>query len=77
MATAKTRINISVSRRTRDALKHLAKLDEVPVATKAARLIEEALELEEDRYLSAIADKRLSQKNIRWMSHEEVWGSTK
>ena len=77
MATSKTRINISVSKSTRDALKHLAKRDQEPVATKAGELLEFALELEEDRVLSAIADERLKNHKSRWLSHEEVWGKKK
>ena len=77
MATIKHRINISVSKNTRDALKHLAKRDQEPVATKAGELLEFALEIEEDRILSAIADKRLKNHTGRWLSHEEVWGKKK
>ena len=73
MATAKTRINISVSKRVRDDLRALAKRDQEPLATKAARLIEEALELEEDRALSALAEERLKSHKGRWISHDEVW----
>ena len=76
MATAKTRINISVSKDMRDVLRALAKRDELPVASKATHLIEQALELEEDRYFSKLADDRL-KKNTRWLTHEEVWGKKK
>ncbi|HEY4474104.1 MAG TPA: toxin-antitoxin system, antitoxin component [Candidatus Paceibacterota bacterium] len=73
MATVKTRINISVSRQTRDTLKALAKRDQMPVATKTADLVEEALELEEDRMLSAIAEERLKGK-VRWIKDsDKVW----
>ena len=77
MATTKQRINISVSKSTHEALKYLAKRDEEPVATKAAYLLEEALELEEDRVLSKIADERLKNYKGPWLSHEEVWGKKK
>ncbi len=77
MATTKDRINISVSKGTRAMIEALAKRDQEPVATKAARLLEEALELEEDRTLSAIADERLKNHKGRWLSHEEVWGKIK
>ena len=73
MATTKTRINVSIPRHTRDALRLLAKRDQQPLATKAARLLEEALELEEDRTLSAIADERLKNHKGRWISHKEAW----
>ena len=74
MATVKTRINISVSKSTRDALKQLAKRDQEPVATKAAELLELALDIEEDRYFGTLANKRLKEHKGRWLSHEEVWG---
>ena len=73
MATSKTRINISVSKRVRDDLKALAKRDQEPVATKAARLLEGALELEEDIFLSRIADERLKNHKGRWIPHDEAW----
>ena len=73
MATVKTRINVSVSKRTKDALKALAKRDQKPVASKAADLIEQALELDEDHTLSTIADERLKGK-VRWINDSEgLW----
>ena len=73
MPTAKTRINISVGKNTRDALKALAKRDEMPVATKVAHLLEEALELEEDRYLATIVVPRLKKK-AKWVKdHDAIW----
>ncbi|OGG45319.1 hypothetical protein A2673_00230 [Candidatus Kaiserbacteria bacterium RIFCSPHIGHO2_01_FULL_50_13] len=73
MATTKQRINISVSKRTYADVRALAKRDQEPVATKVARLLEEALELEEDRYLSKIADERLKNYKGPWIPHEKVW----
>lgn len=73
MATTKDRINISVSKDMRRALGLLARRDEVPEATKAADLLQIALEIEEDRYFSKLADERL-KKNTKWLTHEEVWG---
>ena len=72
MATTKTRINISVSRRVRDTLELLAKRDEQPLATKAERLLEEALELEEDVALARILDAR-DRKGAKFISHEKAW----
>jgi predicted DNA-binding protein len=73
MATTKDRINISVSKETRELLEGLAKRDQQPLATKAAELLEEALELEEDRMLSAIADERLKGK-VRWIKDsDKIW----
>jgi predicted DNA-binding protein len=77
MTTTKKRINISVSKETEAALKYLAKRDQEPLATKVIDLVEEALELEEDRMLSAIADERLANHKGRWLTHQEVWGKKK
>jgi len=70
--TAKTRINISLSNILKDALVNLAHRDRVPPATKAARLLETALELEEDRVWDMVAQKRDS-KAARYISHDKAW----
>ena len=72
MSTTKTRINISVSYDVREALAKLARRDQVPRATKAVRLLETALELEEDQVWDTIARQRDS-KNARYLSHEKAW----
>lgn len=72
MPTTKTRINISVSDRVRDALHRLARRDRVPQATKAARLLETALELEEDIVWDERA-KRRDIRNVRYLSHNKAW----
>lgn len=73
MATIKKRINISVSKSTRDALTQLAKRDQEPVATKAGALLEFALEIEEDRVLSEIARMR-DVKGVRWVKDSDrIW----
>ncbi len=77
MATTKQRINISVTKETSDMLKLLAKRDQSPVATKAGELLELALELEEDRMLSALAEERMKNFKGPWVSHEKIWGKNK
>lgn len=72
MPTIKTRINISLSNNVRDALTKLARRDRVPQATKAARLLEIALELEEDQIWDAIAKQR-DTKTARYLSHNKAW----
>ncbi len=72
MATAKQRINISVSKRMRDALIGLAKRDQMPIATKAGDLLSLALDLEEDRLLDTVAHKR-DTGSVRWVSHSALW----
>lgn len=72
MPTTKTRINLSLSDDVRDTLAKLAHRDRVPQATKAARLLETALELEEDQVWDAIA-KRRDVKNARYLPHNKAW----
>lgn len=72
MLTIKTRINISLSNSVRDALIKLARRDRIPQATKAARLLEIALEIEEDQIWDAIATRR-DAKTVRYFSHDKVW----
>lgn len=72
MPTQKKRINISLSPAIEQALDLIAKRDQVPPATKAAHLLELALELEEDRILSEIAEKRAA-KGARLFSHKRFW----
>lgn len=72
MPTAKTRINISLSDEIKEALQKLAKRDHVPEATKAARLLEVALETEEDLVWNEIAEKR-DKKQAKFISHANAW----
>ncbi|MBI4599616.1 hypothetical protein HY732_01710 [Candidatus Uhrbacteria bacterium] len=72
MATEKKRINVSLSKPTYKALSYLARRDDVPFATKASFLIEEALELEEDIAFEHLASQRKKGK-IADLTHEEVW----
>lgn len=73
MPTTKTRINISLSDDISRALKRLAHRDQVPTATKAERLLEIALEIEEDEVWDSIASKREKSKNGRFISHNQAW----
>ena len=73
MATTKQRINISITKSTAKALAYLARRDQEPVATKAGALLEFALEIEEDRLLSKIANERLKGK-VRWIKDsDKIW----
>jgi len=55
------------------AIGQLAKRDDVPYATKAAQLLKEALELEEDIAFDYLARQRESEGVVDYRSHEEVW----
>jgi len=72
MSTLKQRINISVPSDIREALGKLAERDRMPEATKAARLIELALEIEEDSAWNSLAEKR-DKKGAKYISHKETW----
>lgn len=72
MPTTKIRINISLSDPVHDALAKLARRDRIPQATKAARLLEMALELEEDQVWNMMA-KRRDTKSARYFSHAKTW----
>lgn len=72
MVTAKVRINISLPDEARAALARVARRDRVPQATKAARLLEIALELEEDDALNAIAEGR-DVPRARYLAHTKAW----
>ncbi|HXK31273.1 MAG TPA: hypothetical protein VJZ94_00775 [Candidatus Paceibacterota bacterium] len=72
MATTKTRINVSMSYEVEQSLIALAKRDQVPHATKAAELLRQALEIEEDRVLDSIAKER-DQDRTKFVSHKTAW----
>jgi predicted DNA-binding protein len=72
MATLKKRLNITLPKEARVYLKKLAMVDQVPEATKAAELLQMALEIQEDAYFSTVADERL-KKSKKSISHKEFW----
>jgi len=72
MTTIKKRINISLSRNLDMMLSRVAKRDNIPQATKAAHLLEIALEIEEDVILDKIANER-DTKNARFLNHKQAW----
>ncbi len=72
MPAIKTRINISLSDHVRQGLVKLAHRDRLPEATKAAHLLEMALEMEEDQVWDKLAQSRDS-KTARFISHAKAW----
>lgn len=72
MTTNKTRINITLSDSAREGLTKLARRDRVPEATKAARLLEIALELEEDAVWNSLAMLR-DKGRVRYIPHDKAW----
>jgi len=55
-----------------DALKALAKRDEMPVASKAAELLRQAIEIEEDEVWVRFATAR-DTKDAKFISHKDAW----
>lgn len=74
MATTKKRINVSIPHDVEKALYLLAAKDGIPPATKAALLIQYAIEMNEDELLSSIASQR-EKDNTHFISHEDAWGN--
>jgi hypothetical protein len=72
MPTAKKRVAIAVDDRTYEALKRLSRKRKQSVAGVSLHLIEEAIEYEEDRHFSRIADDRLSKPERR-IPHAKAW----
>lgn len=72
MATTKSRLNITLSDDSKNAIAKLAKRDKVPDATLAARLIDTALELEEDIVWDNLAAQR-DTPLITFVSHDNAW----
>ncbi len=72
MPTLKSRINISLPDEVKEILEKLAKRDRIPEATKAARLLEVAIEMEEDLFWNEIAEER-DKKQAKFISHSNAW----
>ncbi len=74
MSTTKSRLNISLPDDIRVAISDLARRDNMPAATKAERLIEVALELEEDRIWDDIASLR-DTPDAKFLTHNQVFNA--
>jgi hypothetical protein len=75
MATTKRRLNITLSPEVDALISLIAKRDQVPEATKVSELLSISLALEEDKAFSMLAEERLGEKNIKRLSHNDVWGA--
>jgi len=72
MSTTKSRLNISLPDDVKKALLSVAKRDQMPAATKALRLMEIGLELEEDDIWDKIAANR-DRKDSVFHTHESAF----
>ncbi len=78
MPTAKKRIYITLDSELEEAIKMLAKRDDVAEATKAAQLLKKAMEDEEDEVLAMIAEERIAErkrKKLDLIPFEDVFGA--
>lgn len=73
MPTESPRIQVLLDPKTNSQLLQLAAFEQRSLSATAADLIRDALELQEDRLLSAFGDKRLAEAT-GWASHAEAWG---
>ena len=74
MATAKRRLNITLSPEVDALISMIAVRDHVPEATKVSELLTISLALEEDKAFSLLGDARMNEKGTKWLSHKDVWG---
>ncbi len=72
MPTKKKRINITLPKHLAVFLEQIAVRDDVPQATKAAELLERALEIEEEAYFSVAAEHR-DKPDADFISHDAFW----
>lgn len=72
MPSVKKRINLTVDDKTYSELEKLSLKTQQKISSLSLNLIHQALELQEDLYLSKTADQRLSQKQKR-ISHDKAW----
>ena len=72
MPTTKKRINITIDDELYRSLDKLSKKENGTLSSVSLRLIERAVELEEDLYFSRQAEKRLA-KNEKRVPHSKVW----
>lgn len=72
MPTSKKRINITIDDDIYTALVELSQKRSKSISSVSLSLIETALELQEDRYFSDIADERLEREERR-IHHSGAW----
>lgn len=72
MATKHPRLNVTLSPEQMGLLALLAKKEDKSLSAIAGKLIEEAMEMHEDLYLSKLAAERDTPDTV-WISHEDAW----
>ncbi|WP_342267800.1 DUF6290 family protein [Candidatus Tisiphia endosymbiont of Empis tessellata] len=72
MATKNPRINVTFEETTADLLSYLAHQERKSVASLVRELALEALEMQEDFYLSKVAEK-FDKDGVKTYSHDDAW----
>ncbi len=73
MPTNKKRINITVDDDVYEVLERLSDERDESISRLSLGLIKKALEYQEDRHFSRVADERLGKKQRR-VPHKKAWG---
>ena len=73
MPTNRPRIQVTLDEDTGDRLSMLAAGQGRPLSATAAELIRQALDLQEDMYLSQASEARLAGDDGRRITHEDAW----
>ncbi len=75
MPTSNPRVNVMLDPSLYDAVSRLARRDRVSLSTKMKDLVKDALELQEDLVLAALAEEReRTFAREPALSHEQAWG---
>ena len=72
MTTKTPRLNITLSEQEIATLTELAKQKQQSISATAKGLISQALKLDEDAYLSKIANTRDNEKT-KWITSDDAW----
>lgn len=75
MPATNPRVNVVLEEPMYDSVRRLAKRDKVSLSLKVRDLVKAALEMEEDRSLTVLAEERDRTFDAsKALTHEQVWG---
>jgi predicted DNA-binding ribbon-helix-helix protein len=75
MPATNPRVNVVLEEPLYDSVRRLAKRDKVSLSLKVRDLVKDALEMEEDRGLTVLAEERERTYDAsKALTHKQVWG---
>ena len=75
MPTKNARLNVVLEPALYDAIRKMARKSKISMSLMARDLLKQAIELQEDVYWNAVAEKRDADFSLEdGLSHDEVWG---